>query len=287
MLKDRLYMDFHMHSNCSDGSESVEELFENVKKAGITFFSLTDHDTVKGTKLMAELAQRDGLKFVSGVEFSCLIDITDTDSDCHILGLNYDPDNAEIHKITEKNIANRKNKIYEIADYLRNNFELVLDDEVIKKLVSMDNVGKPQVAEEMVKAGFCENRQAAFDLYLNDFVTLLHVSAKEAIEAIIAAGGIAVWAHPIGDEPEYGNHDTGEKFAKQLASLMSFGIKGLECCYSRYNNKEIEFLIDTARKNGLYISGGSDYHGNRKNVKLVQTGCENTYQEYINITEAF
>ena len=89
---------------------------------------------------------------------------------------------------------------------------------------------------------------------------------KAVVEAILASGGIPVWAHPLGGTGE--KLLTNEQFANQLALLKSAGLKGLECYYSRYDEKQIQFLLETAEKNDLFTSGGSDYHGTNKTVQL-------------------
>lgn len=226
------------------------------------------------------------MTFVNGVEFSCLIDTTDADSDCHILGYHYDMEHEAINHAVQINAKNRKDKLYEILTFLKDQYDIVLPDEAVKRLESIKNIGKPQVADEMVRAGVCEDTKQAFENYLNAFASLLHIKAKDAIEAILLAGGVPVWAHPIGDSPYCEKHDMGEKFTRQLDELMQAGIKGIECCYSRYNDDEIQFLIETAKEKGLYISGGSDYHGTRKNVVLTQTGRDSRQQGAINIMKA-
>ena len=77
-----------------------------------------------------------------------------------------------------------------------------------------------------------------------------------------AAGGIAVWAHPLGGTGE--KRLTKEQFVVQLQTLKKAGIAGVECYYSEYTMEEVEMLRQAAVKEGLYISGGSDYHGTNK-----------------------
>lgn len=91
----------------------------------------------------------------------------------------------------------------------------------------------------------------------------------EAIQIIKNAGGIPVWAHPLGGEGE--KHLSKEEFLPRLETMIASGIQGLECYYSRYNQQEIEFLISCAKENNLLITGGSDYHGsNKKNITLAK-----------------
>ena len=88
------------------------------------------------------------------------------------------------------------------------------------------------------------------------------VDALRGIRAIKAAGGIAVWAHPLGGTGE--RRISAENFSKQLDLLCSVGLDGLECYYSEFTKEEIEMLCNTATQKGLKISGGSDYHGTGK-----------------------
>ena len=93
------------------------------------------------------------------------------------------------------------------------------------------------------------------------------VDATRAIRAIKNAGGIAVWAHPLGGTGE--KRLTKEQFAAQLQTLKEAGIAGLECYYSEYTTEESEMLWQAAMEQGLRISGGSDYHGrNKKHLHL-------------------
>ena len=96
---------------------------------------------------------------------------------------------------------------------------------------------------------------------------------EEAIETVKKAGGIAVWAHPLGGEGE--EHLSKDEFLTKLQTMLACGIQGLECFYSRYSNEEISFLKECADKNGLFITGGSDYHGGNKTVALGQLNINN------------
>ena len=96
---------------------------------------------------------------------------------------------------------------------------------------------------------------------------------KEAVSAIKSAGGIVVWAHPLGGEGE--THLTKEEFLPKLNEMLKFSIEGLECYYSRYSKEEVELLIECARKNNLYITGGSDYHGKNKDIPLARLNSDN------------
>ena len=96
---------------------------------------------------------------------------------------------------------------------------------------------------------------------------------EEAIETIKKSGGISVWAHPLGGEGE--EHISKTEFLSKLEIMISCGIQGLECFYSRYSNAEISFLRECANNNGLFVTGGSDYHGSNKTVVFGQLNMSN------------
>ena len=92
------------------------------------------------------------------------------------------------------------------------------------------------------------------------------------MKAILSSGGTPVWAHPLGGE---GEKDLSEQdFRRVLAELTSYGIKGLECWYSKYTAQKCKFLADTAERAGLFISGGSDYHGTNKSIPLGRLNAD-------------
>jgi predicted metal-dependent phosphoesterase TrpH len=105
---------------------------------------------------------------------------------------------------------------------------------------------------------------------------------REAISAIISAGGIPIWAHPLGGEGEI--HINQETFIERFKQMKEYGIQGLECYYSRYNKDEIKFLTNFAKENGMFISGGSDYHGTNKDIELYTLNEDKSYVEIENLT---
>ncbi|MBQ4401326.1 MAG: hypothetical protein II832_04105, partial [Synergistaceae bacterium] len=121
--------------------------------------------------------------------------------------------------------------------------------------------------------GYAANKQEAIDRYLNKCKTGVdRISASQAVKAILSAGGIPVWAHPLGGE---GERETPEQeFRSTLQELMSFGLKGLECWYSKYTAMMCRRLADIAGRSGLLVSGGSDYHGANKSIPLGRLNSE-------------
>lgn len=119
----------------------------------------------------------------------------------------------------------------------------------------------------MIRHGYAANIQEAIQNTLNLCRTRSsRISAETAINAILASGGIPVWAHPLGGEGE--NSISQEQFHLMLDELLGYGLKGMECWYSRYPLDCCESLSEIAQESGLLISGGSDYHGMNKAIAL-------------------
>ena len=89
---------------------------------------------------------------------------------------------------------------------------------------------------------------------------------KMAIDGILGAGGIPVYAHPLGGECE--RRISFAECEGRVAYLKEMGVGGVECYYSRYSRSDAEFLASLAARYGLLVSGGSDFHGKNKTVKI-------------------
>lgn len=256
--------DLHIHSNNSDGSDTVSELIKNLEKSGVEIFALTDHDTIEGCKEMASLVPSD-IKFIKGVELTCLCD----DIKCHILGYGVDINNPDLLALIEKGKLLRRQKLETRIKYLKEVFNIELTEEEKNWLYSRKSVVKTHLANILVNRGLAGDNVSAMKKYLDNIKTgNTRFDGKEAIETIKKAGGIVVWAHPIGGEGE--KHLTLGEFLPRLEKMKTFGIQGLECYYSRYDFSEIEFLTKCASDNNLLITGGSDYHGTNKNIPLLR-----------------
>ena len=255
------HIDLHMHSTCSDGSDDPLTLLEHVREAHITTFSLTDHDTIKGNAIIREHVQQD-MTFINGIEFSTITPIRQA----HILGYGFDETNEELIEAIQKGEALRKHKLEVRLGYLKQQ-GVILKEEDIDDLRSLEIAAKPHIARALIKNGYGSTITEAINTYLsgcpqeND-----RLYARSAIKAIKAAKGRVIWAHPLGGENV--KRMSEKRFYKQLHFLLDAGIEGLEVYYSRYNQDEVAFLENVANKYHLLISGGSDYHGKNKNIHL-------------------
>lgn len=263
-------IDLHMHTCCSDGTDTPEEIIKKVKAKRISVFSVTDHDTVDFYDSIDKEKLSEPI-LITGVEFSCRTEF----KKCHILGYGFDTNHKSVRELILKGQQLRKSKLIKRLEYLENEFGIAFEKADKDYLLSMKTAGKPHIAKIIVNMGLAVNISEAIDKYMknapggND-----KLDAKEAISAIVAAGGVPVWAHPLGGEGE--KHLSEEEFIKQFDLLKGFGIRGLECFYSRYTHDEIDFLLKKADESNLFKSAGSDYHGNVKNIEIGTLSCDNS-----------
>ena len=262
--------DLHLHSNNSDGSDTPQELMQKVIDANIEIFALTDHDTVAGISAMKSLTPSN-VKFIPGIELTSKA----RDIKCHILGYNIDENNSTLLELIEKGKRLRKIKLETRIKYLKDVWGIELTKEESDWLKARKSVVKTHIANILVNRGLAKDNIEAMKKYLDGCKTgNTRFDGEEAINTIKISGGIPVWAHPLGGEGE--EHLEKDEFLPRLKTMIECGIQGLECYYSRYSDSEIEFLKDCANRNGLHITGGSDYHGTNKTVILGQLNINNT-----------
>ena len=261
--------DLHIHTAASDGSDTPAQLAEKVREAGLELFSVTDHDTIEGALAMEERIPR-GVGYIRGVEFSCV----SPGGKCHILGYGYDPAHPKFRAALEEGAQLRREKLERRLIHLREKFGIDLTENELGWLHSRKSPGKPHLGKLLLDRELASDMNGAIKTYLTGVPGRDRIESKTAIDAIRASGGIAVWAHPLGGEGE--KRLTEETFEQQLAVLLTEGVQGLECHYSRYSRAESRFLLRRAHSHGLIVTGGSDYHGvNKKGIVLGQLGTEN------------
>lgn len=268
-------IDLHLHSTVSDGTDSPCELLSNVKKSGVSIFSLTDHDAIKGCEIINGVifnTDFNNLSFITGVEFSC----RDEKGKYHILGYGYEPTANSIRSVVDYGHSLRMQKVKKRIDFIASEFGFTFPDDELEKLFSMDNPGKPHIGNLMVKYGYVKSKEIAINNYLNKLhLPSDYVRPEVAIDGIIDAGGIPVLAHP-----SFGNGDqliVGEDMVKRLKHLTALGIEGVEAFYSGFSPKLIKEMLDLSERFKLYVTAGSDYHGSNKLVQIGETGMDDSF----------
>lgn len=247
--------DLHTHSTCSDGSCSPVELVELAHAQGLQGLSITDHDSIDAYATAIPRARELGIELCTGVEFSCIFQ----GQNVHILGYNYDLSNSEIHSFCARHQERRLHRNRAILDKLARQ-SMPISEEELKG----NTIGRPHIAQLMVKKGYIRSIKDAFAHYLGDhklcYVPSSSFSVEETIGLLHQAGGKVFLAHP--------HMLIRGQLARQLLKLP---FDGIECYYSRCHANQEKRWVDMAQERGLLISGGSDFHGSIK--PDIPLGC--------------
>lgn len=244
-------IDLHTHSSCSDGQYTPTELVRRAKACGITHLALTDHDTVDGLAEAHTAAKKEGIRFLCGIEIS-----TDF-SHQHILGLGISPDAQVLQDACAAFAERREQRMYKILSILAEQ-GIVLDADAVRSRAK-GQVGRPHIAREMVAQGYVQTVPEAFQKYLClPAIRALKdkkPSDKEAIALIHAAGGKAILAHPLELSM------THEQITERMDILRGLGLDGIEAFYRINTAEDKAFFCAYAKKYGMLVTGGSDFHG--------------------------
>ncbi len=264
-------IDLHIHSTFSDGTDTPEQILEHAREIGLDLFSITDHDALKAGPVIRSLRKEGDPAFVTGVEFSC----KDEKGKYHILGYGYDPEAEAVQSLVEKSHSYRLEKVHARLDFLRDEYGFDFPEKEIKGLFALENPGKPHLGNLMARYGYAGSKDEAISNYINKCkFRSRYLTPREAIEGILACGGIPILAHP-----PYGNGSqmiVGEELEQRVKRLIGYGLQGLEGFYSRYPAELRSEILALAQKYHTelpYITAGSDYHGSNKRVRLADTGC--------------
>jgi predicted metal-dependent phosphoesterase TrpH len=229
-------------------------------RAGVELLALSDHDTVEGVPEAQDAASAHGIRLTPAVEVSS---IDPLHADFHVLGYEVDVADAAFRDRLAEFRADREGRAGRMADRLREvGFELELPDRGGKP------IGRPHLAaaafehpanQERIREEGLQDSSALLVAYLIDgapaFVRRTMPTVPDAIEAIHAAGGVAVWAHPFWDL------DDPHVTIDALARFVEYGIDGVEAFYITHTAEQTTLLADAAEARGLLTTGSADFHG--------------------------
>ncbi|MDD4005105.1 MAG: PHP domain-containing protein [Elusimicrobiaceae bacterium] len=239
--------DLHTHSHFSDGTSSPESVVKHAVRRRVEMFALTDHDTVGGVAESARAAAEAGLPFITGVEIS-----TSLHDHLHILGYGIEPNHPGLAAFLEFCRESRKTRVRQITGKLAAAGADITYEEVAA--TAHESISRPHVADLLVKKGLASTRQLAFRQYLvpgkPGYAPSLGPGIAETIAQITAAGGKAVLAHP-GIVQSFWD----------FPAWTTAGLAGIEVYYPLHTASMSGKLEKIAEKYGLFMTGGSDYHG--------------------------
>ncbi len=249
------FFDGHMHSTCSDGNLSPEDLVEVVKQNGVAFMALTDHDTVAGCDRARVKAEALGIGFCTGVEMSVDHNGREIHVLCYFFGRKdfTDPDGRAFFDALNASAALRRAHLLTQLEKLKANGIELTREEVLAQ-AGDDSIGRPHIAKAMVKRGYVASVDEAFSRFIGNgkpaHAPRQHVAATAMIALATKAGGRCSTAHP----GLYGLEE------KDFLELKAAGLFGIECYHHEHDAQKMLYYLRTAEKLGLVPTGGSDFH---------------------------
>jgi len=243
-------LDLHIHTTASDGAWSPERVVRGAVEGGLDVIAIADHDTTSAVKA----AQADGeglnLQVIPALEASS----TWQGREIHVLGYFVDPLADALAKHTHRAQGLREQRMREMVSRLvASGIEVTMEEVEEAAGPERVNIGRPHLARALVARGHASSIAGAFNTLIGDqhpaFVPTQLVDPYEAVELILGAGGIPVWAHPPGDLLD-----------SLLPGLVRSGLRGLEVYRPSYSKNDVLRLEGICRTAGLLVTGGSDWH---------------------------
>ncbi|MDR0383371.1 MAG: PHP domain-containing protein [Spirochaetaceae bacterium] len=271
-------IDLHTHSTASDGDLTPAELMRAASKHGLTAIALTDHDTTDGLPEARDEANKLGIRLIQGVEVG--IDLRcigkglcpQPENSCrefHVLGLGLTAASNSLIEIMAESRQERTRRNLLIIGKMR---EAGIDADY-EEVCGMASgcVGRPHLAQYLVKLGRARNFQGAFDNFLAEgkpfYIQKSGVDFTRAVAAIHESGGIVILAHPMTLRMSL------NRLPQAAVELKESGLDGIEAWHPAPQLRVCRRLEAIGRELGLRITAGSDFHGKKRpDRRLGYTG---------------
>jgi len=278
--------DLQSHSTHSDGALPAAEVVERAAQAGVELLALSDHDTVSGVSEALAAGERFGVRIVPAIEISSIdapsaqaggLDAEAgenhattgaTPRELHILGYSIDHTDPSFLATLADFLSDRERRTLRMAAALREQGLALNDAEISERVRAGQPIGRPHLAEAVLSAP--ANASRLRDEQIDDIGSLIRAyliegrpafrlretpTVAEAIDAIHAAGGLAIWAHPFWDVT-----DPPEALA-MVDRFRALGIDGIEAFYVTHTREQTELLAARCSELDLLSTGSSDFHG--------------------------
>jgi len=262
-IDNRLFVDLHIHSNCSDGAFSPTELVEQASREGLIAIAIADHDSVAGVAEGVAAGLTCGIEVIPAVELSVQFK---TWPDAHLLGYGMEWSDARFLQKLNGFRERREHRNMEILERVN---EMIAEEgrapvdlsEVLA--FARDAIGRPHIARALLERGYVSNIEDAFRRYLVPCnVPKCYWPMQDAIQEIRRLGGVAVLAHPTSVSSDR------QVLRDILTELSETGLDGIEVFNNMAQSDEMEFLRRLADELGLLVTGGSDYHGIEEGLQM-------------------
>ncbi len=272
-----MVIDLHTHSTASDGTEAPAVVVARAVAAGLDVVALTDHDTTLGWVEATAAARSHGITFVPGIEVSC----SRRWQSIHLLAYLPDPQHPALVSELARARDSRGTRLDRMVEKMAADGIPVTLEAVRAEVEQGATVGRPHIADALVRAGVVEHRDEAFARWLgNDspyYVAHYAPDPVHAVRVVRAAGGVPVIAHPWSGTR---GRVVSDALVEELAAA---GLAGLEVHHRDHDEDAVRHLADLAAALDLLATGSSDYHGEGK---LNRLGEHTTVLEVLEAIEA-
>ena len=245
--------DLHAHTTFSDGALSPQELVKKAQDAGLKAIAITDHDHVGALEEAVDWGKTYGVEVISGLELSA----TFGEKDIHILAYFFDPTDKNLLEYLQVFRKERLRRAERIVEKL-NKINIPIRLNSVLEKAGEGSVGRPHIANALLDEGLTETYHEAFAKYIGTngpaYEKKFQLSPEEAIRLVSTCGGLSFLAHP-------GNYTT----EAELLELIKKGLDGIEVVHPSHNETRQEYYRGVVNQYFLLESGGSDYHGGKKN----------------------
>jgi len=273
--------DLHTHTSFSDGTTTPAQNVKDAVALGLDGLGITDHDTTEPYEAARAAADGTGLELVLGTEFSAEL----AGHSVHVLGYWIDPGYGPLVDELDRLRNEREHRARAIVAKF-NDLGVDVAFARVQELAGAAPIGRPHIAQAVVETGAAPDIRAVFDTWLADggpaYVEKHAVTPERAVELLVAAGGVAVLAHPglfgMRGEPGTGDADTSRAAGpgiddEVVERMAAAGLAGIEADHPDHTDSHRTRYRDLAAVLGLEITAGSDYHGAGKDNQL---GCATT-----------
>ncbi len=256
-------IDLHAHSNHSDGIDSPSELVRNAKQAGVTVLAITDHDTVSSWDEAIAAAKSEGIGLVPGIEVSTRAELdSGRGISVHLLAYLPDPSYEPLMSKLSEVRTSRIERARVMTERLAEDYPISWS-EILQFVKPGSTIGRPALADALVRAGVVPDRSSAFSSILHRsskyYVSEKTLSTKDAIALIGAAGGVSIMAHPLIDFPAGASQ--ADLPQDHFEEFIAGGIMGFEVDHRAVPQVAKNWLRGLALRHNLIVTGSSDYHG--------------------------
>jgi len=253
----RYYADLHVHTNYSDSTFSPEEVIQAAMNKDIDSIAVTDHDCVGGIPFCIEYGRDKDIEVIPGVE------VTAEKETCeiHILGLFIDWETGWFMERLEQIQKSRTARMYKMIGLLGEH-GIEIDPEAVFQISGNGSIGRLHLAYAMLNTKKVKTIREAFNKYIGYkkpcYVAYKKFSPREAVETIMAVGGVPVVAHPAIMRDD-----------EVISELVGYGLRGIEVYHPDHSLADEKKYARMANEKGLLVTGGSDCHGLGKGKVLM------------------